>query len=299
MSVYLEKTEDVSGIKDVLLKLAGISEFEAYRFRDDFGEEHKCYDVFKIVYPGGALVLKQPDGEKCCEAEKAVYGMCPEGLPLPKVYGFADGYMLSEYIEGEDLKNPTDEGITAAAESLAAIMNAFPIGKEYDRTICDKEIAYREKRSACLQNEPLLRQAYQLFLERLKEMPLTLGNGDFVPINCIYTGERVYIIDWEYGGFMPYALDIARFIAHSGEEESDIYRLTAAQRKLFINTIYDLLDTKPARNVFERDIRLALLDEYVMVLGFWLRDPEKQRDGEFQKYYKRAEALARELTGQE
>ena len=136
---------------------------------------------------------------------------------------------------------------------------------------------------------------YGLLLERLGSIPLTLVNGDLVPINCIYTGEKVYLIDWEYGGFYPYSYDIARFMAHSGETGKETYRLSAEQKQLFVQTIYDNLNEKPDRNMFERDIRLAVLHEYAVILRDYLKDPEKPRDEVFGMYYEKASELAREL----
>ena len=179
--------------------------------------------------------------------------------------------------------------------SVAQIINTFPLGCAYDRKDADTEIAYREKRLASLRDEPLLYAAYELFLSRLKEMPLTLANGDFLPINCIYDGTRVYIIDWEYGGFLPYALDIGRFLAHSGEHRVFPYRMTEAQKVLFCDRLYEALSEKPPRSVFDRDVQLAVFDEWIMVVGSYLRDPSQKKDETFSVYYEKAEALAKEL----
>ena len=296
MGIYLEKTEDVGALKPVLEKLAGISEFEAYRFCDDFADIHKRYDVFKIVYSGGAAILKLYDeAPEAYECEKKTYQSFPEGAPVPQVLGFADGFMLSEFIPGDDLKEVTDETAAAAGRSVAEIMNAFPMDREYDRTEADKLIAGRKRRAEFLQNEPLLREAYAAYLDRLKDMPLTMENGDFLPINCIYNGERVYIIDWEFGGFLPYALDIARFMAHSGEGKEYTYRMTDKQKQIFMDTIYENLLVKPARGTFDRDVQMALLDELIIILKRYLTDLTVPREAEIEMYYSRACAIAKKL----
>ena len=296
MGIYLEKTEDVGALRPVLEKLAGISEFEAYRFCDDFADIHKRYDVFKIVYSGGAAILKLYDeAPEAYECEQKTYQSFPEGAPVPQVLGFADGFMLSEFIPGDDLKEVTDETAAAAGMSVAEIMNAFPMDREYDRTEADKLIARRKERAEFLQNEPLLREAYAAYLDRLKDMPLTMENGDFLPINCIYNGERVYIIDWEFGGFLPYALDIARFMAHSGEGKEYTYRMTDRQKQIFMDTIYENLLVKPARGTFDRDVQMALLDELIIILKRYLTDLTVPREAEFELYYSRACAIAKKL----
>lgn len=298
MGSFLERLDDVSALCGTVEKAIGPGAFDAYRFCDDFGEEHKRYEVFQIVHPRGLFVLKRFENPKRFEAEKTIYERFTADLPVPRTLGFFDGCIVSEFIPGSDLKEMTDKGVIAAATSVAEIMNAFPLGQDYDRSVCEKEIAYRETRLACLKSEPTLHEAYTLFLERVKEMPLTLANGDFVPINCIYNGERVYIIDWEYGGFMPYALDIGRFLAHSGERPVDTYRMTEQQKARFVDLLYEKLNEKPEKSVFDRDVKLAILDEWIMVLRFYLEDPNSLRDTSFHMYYEQANALAKELLVQ-
>ena len=217
MSAYLEPFDDSSALSADVRAILGPGDFSAYRYCDDVADEHKVYEVYQIVRDDGTFILKRYDKPKRFETERSVYARFSPDLPVPRVYGFAENAMVTAFVPGEDLKEMTDAGVSAAAASVAEIMNAFPLGQDYDRTDADAEIAYREERLEALQNEPLLLTAYKQVLARLKDMPLTLANGDFLPLNCIYNGTRVYIIDWEYGGFLPYALDIGRFLAHSGE----------------------------------------------------------------------------------
>lgn len=295
MSVFLEKLDDVSALSETVRSILGPGDFTADRFCDDFADEHKRYDVFKIVHPRGVYILKHFDRPDRCATEEAVYAMLPEDLPVPRVIGFSGDSMVTEFIEGNDLKEMTDGCVSRAAASVAEIMNAFPPGSDYDRTVAEKEIAYRAKRLACLEGEPLLHRAYTLFLDRMKEMPLTLANGDLVPINCIDDGKRVYLIDWEYGGFMPYALDVGRFLAHSGEHAVYPYRMNDTQKTLFCDRIYEALHEKPDRSVFNRDVRLAVLDEWIMIVSRYLKNPDEPKDETFFVYSENAKALAKEL----
>jgi hypothetical protein len=295
VSIRLEKLEDASAYAGAVKATVGPGAFFAYRFCDDFGEEHKRYDVFKIVHPRGVFVLKHFDRPDRCAAEQAVCALFRADLPVPRLIGFSGDSMVTEFIEGNDLKEMTDGSVSRAAASVAEIMNAFPPGSGYDRTVAEKEIAYRAKRLACLEGEPLLHRAYTLFLDRMKEMPLTLANGDLVPINCIDDGKRVYLIDWEYGGFMPYALDVRRFLAHSGEHAVYPYRMSDAQKTLFCDRIYEALHEKPDRSVFDRDVRLAVFDEWIMIVSWYLKNPDEPKDETFFVYSEKANALAKEL----
>ncbi len=295
MSVYLEKLDDVSALSETVRTILGLGAFTADRFCDDFADEHKRYEVYKITHPRGTFVLKRFEKPQRFAAEKAVLEQFSPALPVPRVLGFYMDSVIMEYIVGSDLKEMTDDSVLRAAVSLAEIMNAFPIGNGYDRTVAEKEIAYREKRLDALKDERDLYAAYALFFDRVREMPLTLANGDLLPLNCIDNGERVYLIDWEYGGFMPYALDLGRFLAHSGETSIFPYRMTAAQKALFCDRLYEALDEKPERSVFDRDVKLAVLDELAMVLSFYDRNPTAERDETFRVYSEQADALAKEL----
>ena len=297
MSAYLEKPDDVSALAETVRSILGPGDFSAYRFCDDVAGEHKVYDVYKIIRPDGAFVLKQYDKPRRFEAEKAIYERFTGDLPVPRALGFAENAMVTAFVAGDDLKEMTDESVCAASSAVAKLMNAFPLGYGYDRSVTESEIAYREKRLESLKSEPLLCAAYRLFLDRVMEMPLTLANGDFLPINCLYDGQRVCIIDWEYGGFMPYALDLGRFLAHSGEDPVFPYRMTEAQKSLFLDRIYGSLHEKPDKTVFERDVKLAVFDELVMVLSFYYSDPTAARDETFRVYSEQATALAKELLG--
>ena len=297
MSAYLEKTDESAALREVMQQLTGETAFEAYRFLDDVAGEHKRYETFKVICPDRTLVLKRFDSPKRLAAETAILRLLSDGLPAPRLLGATDTCMLTEFLAGEDLSTATDAGVAAAAKSIAEIMNAFPFDGAYDRAAADKEIDYREKRLACLEKEPLLHAAYAAFLARLKEMPLTLANGDLVPINCLCSGERAYLIDWEYGGFLPYALDLGRFLAHSGEEETAVYRMTEAQKRLFVDTIYDSLAKKPDRAVFDRDVQFAVFDECIMILSFYVRNPDEKRDADYDAYRQKCFMLARALLG--
>ena len=94
MGVYIRKTDEMPGMREALQKLAGISEFEAYRFFDDFAGFHKEYDAYKVIHPEGTLILKKTDDSRQTETEQKIYRMC-QGLCVPHFYGSSDGYMTT------------------------------------------------------------------------------------------------------------------------------------------------------------------------------------------------------------
>lgn len=294
MGVYLEKLEDTKELAPTVKKLAGASDFEAYRFCDDFEGEPKLYTVFKIVTDNGVFVLKKGEDEEYHEAEKKHYALL-SGLPAPEYLGESDGYILTRFVSGDDLKTATDDGILAAAKSLAEIMNAYPMGRDYDGERYQRYLRRLEKRAGCLGEEPELARAFKLFFERQKEIPLTLSNSDLLPINVLYDGKRATIIDWEFGGFMPYDLDIVRFVAHGCTNGATPFYMTDEQKRLFTDTVYALLTVKPDRERYESDLVLAEFNEYIEILEYYLGDKTVPREGTFEHYYPRALALARVL----
>ena len=91
-----------------------------------------------------------------------------------------------------------------------------------------------------------------------------MSNGDFLQWNVIYDGENVVVIDWGFGGMMPYSLDIARFLAHATETRSTFpFYMNDAQKELFLDRMYEALKTKISREQFNLDVKLATLNEYI------------------------------------
>ena len=295
MGVTLKKAEEGFELPDEFRAIVG-GEYEALRFFDDcVYDEEKGYNTYKLVTPNGAFVCKKYAYPEDREDEEKQYALL-SGLPVPKALCWGDDCMLMEFAEGDDLKSASEDGVRAFAKSLTAVMNAFPMGRCYDDKRYLRYMKRLERRALCLDEEPVLKRAFGVFFERQKEIPITLSNGDLLPINVLYDGVKATIIDWEFGGFMPYALDIARFIAHSrpnGEVTS--FKMTDELKRLFLDLVYDGLIVKPAREVFDRDIKLALLNEYVEILEYYLNDRTAERGKVYEDYYPRAKMLAEEI----
>ena len=144
------------------------------------------------------------------------------------------------------------------------------------------------RRAQFLADKPVLRKAYQIFLDRQLIAPCTLSNGDFLEFNAMFDGEKVVMIDWGFGGMMPYSLDIARFIAHATETRCTFpFYMNDSQKELFLNEVYAGLKDKISYEQFRFDIKLALLNEYVEFV-----EAEEDEDG---WYLEHAEAIAQEI----
>ena len=260
------------------------------RICEQYGEEAgdcRKYDVYRLSSAGGDRILKKTSRR---EADNYERYLRRQDFAAPAFYGSrADGsdvWILTEYIAGHDLREMTKEAARAAAESLAQIQNGFwghPDTERFD--------VYRERirrRGKYIQDEPVIGRAYRLFLERQEVCPRTLSHGDFLQWNAIGRGGRVYLIDWGFGGIMPYSLDIARFIAHTTENRATFpFFMTRPQKRLFLDGVYERLKEKPDYPQYIRDIRLAVLNEYVEFI-----EADEDEDG---WYARHAGTLAKEI----
>lgn len=293
MSIQLVKFENPLYIPSAFGNIMGTGEYDVFRFHDDcVYDADKSYNTYKITANGKSFVLKKYEYPEDYESEVRQYSLL-HGLPVPNLLCAADGCILMDYVEGDDMKNATDDGVSAAAQSLAEVMNAYPMGRDYEMGRYDTYIKRLERRASCLKNEPEIERAFGVFLQRQRTIPLTLSNADLLPINVLFDGRRAVIIDWSFGGFMPYALDIARFFAHTtpnGEVTS--FRMSDYQKKLFVELVYDGLEIKPDRKIFDRDILLAELNELVEILEYYFNDPHAERGNVFELYYHAAKRLA-------
>lgn len=252
---------------------------------------------------GETYVLKKSDG-----AEVAVYRdfLAGYGFKVPEYLGSGqfDGktWLLMEYIEGEDLREFTGEMAYGCADSITAVMNAYWqrdeqefVSKKRDKRF-EKYWKRINKRAKCLEEEPLLRQAYSVFLQRQLTCPRTLCNGDFLQYNAIERKGEIYIIDWAFAGIMPYSLDVARLIAHGTEDRRTFpFYMVDEYREIYVRKVYEKLWKKPDWEQYIKDIKLSLLNEYIEFIEWDLSHPKEERDGVFAYYYEQAQKAAEEI----
>ena len=195
-------------------------------------------------------------------------------------------WIIIEYVEGDDLRDMTDELAKKSAESLASIQNAYWNCPDTERF--DAYIKRIEKRYSFIKDNVTIGKAYKVFLDRQQTCPRTMSHGDYFAFNAVNHNDKVYLIDWDFGGVMPYSLDIARFIAHATEDRATFpFYMNDVQKKIFINRVYELLDTKLDYEQYLYDIKLAILNEYVEFV-----EADGDEDG---WYLNHAEQLAIEI----
>ena len=226
-------------------------------------EEFRAYDTYKIYNSKEARIIKKVELR---EYHNYITYLNGNDFNVPKLLGnYTDGkdfWIMLENVEGHDLRDMTDQLACAAADSISKIQNQYWGCEDTDRF--DEYIERIQRRYQCIKDHPQIAPAYRLFMERQKTCPRTLCNGDFLQFNTIEHDGKVYIIDWGFGGIMPYTLDLARFIAHATEDRATFpFFMKEQQKEMFLNRVYENLNHKPDYSQFRRDVQLALLNEYV------------------------------------
>lgn len=256
-----------------------------YQYGDE--TEIRKFNVYYITAFEHQYVMKLVDE---LEMYNYTHYLDHSDLPVPAlihIYDNNEKWILTEKIIGNDLSEMNDNLAEAAALSLSKIQNAY-WQKDEDKDRFNQYWKRILRRAQYVAEDPLLRKAYQLFLDRQLTCPRTLSIGDCLQENLIFNGNTVYFVDWGFGGIMPYSLDIARFIAHGSEARIPFpYYFTDHQKELFIQSLYEKLVQKPEKTIFIRDIKLAVLNEYVEFV-----EADEDEDG---WYFAHAQSLAKAI----
>ena len=289
---------DDKEIADIFKKISDEEICKIQQICERYGEEEddvRYYDVYVITTSSGSKILKKTQCREVSNYEKFLKN---KHFSVPTYYGKwendNDFWILIENVTGNDLRDMTDELALAAADSIVEIQNAYWMDDEeaFAKNKADDryDVYWKRinKRFDYIKNEPIIGEAYSIFLKRQLTCPRTLSNGDFLEFNVLNHDNRVYIIDWGFGGIMPYSLDIARFIAHATVDRATFpFYMSDNQKEIFLEKVYEKLIRKPDHSQYIYDIELAILNEYVEFV-----EADEDEDG---WYYKHALQLAKEI----
>lgn len=288
-----EINEVCNEVMAIATNIVGVDEIKSVtRICERYGEKEddfRKYNVYKIKTDAGERILKKAPEREVNNYENYLRR---RGFNVPEYYGsYNDGkdlWIVLESIEGSDLRDMTDELARGAAESISGIQNAF--WNNTDKERFESYIERIERRYSYIIDKPIVGKAYGMFVERQKTCPRTMSNGDFLQFNAACNNGKVIIIDWGFGGVMPYSLDLARFIAHATEDRATFpFYMNDDQKKIFVDGVYDRLKEKPDYQQYLHDIKLAILNEYVE----FIEADEDEDDW----YMEHATKLAKELLG--
>lgn len=254
-------------------------------------EDGAAYSVWKLKTANGPVVLKKVSPE-----EQAVYeAFFPGGGgAVPAVHAFHDCYMLMEHIPGQTLSRCTRQKLICALDALIAMQArhwentaltdvGYGFSKSYPNR--EKRLPYMEDLGAC----------YEAYLEAFRTLPRTLCNDDMLPFNVLVSGDRAVILDWEFGGILPYPCALARLLAYGEEAEDAMFYMTREDQIFAVDYYYEnLIDAKGIPyEEYLHTMRLFFFKEY----SEWIycANSSGDRSGE---YYIKYSQMARKLAAQ-
>lgn len=266
-------------------------------------EDGEPYQVWRIDDGGARYIFKEA---KASEAE--TYQSILAGLSancVPALYQTLDAggktFLLMEYVDGEDLRKCGRARLTLALDALISLQretwNSQALancGYSFDQSLGD-----RRTRGRYL-NDSELEAAYEKFLRVYQSVPRALCHDDLLPFNIIASDSRAVLIDWEYGGILPYPASFARLIAHAEEVPGAFFYMTQEDKNFAVEYYYNGLLRE--KGISYQDWRNTL--EYFLYYEYceWVFVGNKYgaTDGEYyKKYLPIAKQQARKLNAME
>ncbi len=206
-------------------------------------EDNEPYQVWTIQ-GHDRYILKEAKEYEAEIYQTILSTLNKDSFPVVYQTAAANGkkYLLMEYIEGKDLCRCSRSKLTLALDALISMQretwenqDLMDLGYSFEESLPS-----RQKRGKYL-NDPLLEKTYQKFLELYQSLPKALCHDDLLPFNVIVSDGRAVLIDWEYGGLLPYPTSFARLIAHSEEAENALFYMTDADKNFAIDYYYEHL----------------------------------------------------------
>ena len=144
-----------------------------------------------------------------------------------------------------------------------------------------------------------LTEAFEAYLEAFRTVPRTLCNDDMLPFNVLTDQNRAVILDWEYGGILPYPCALARLIAYGEDREDALFYMTEEDKEFALRYYYDRFIRQKGIGweAYLHTMQLFLLKEYAE----WVYCAHKSGDlgiPYYKPYYAKARAMAAQLKGE-
>ena len=206
-------------------------------------EDDAPYQVWRIDTDNTSYILKEAKGNET-EIYQSILAEIKGSAPaLYQVIAIEETtYLLIEYIEGENLCKCNRKKITCALDALISLQRNTWKCECFDHLgySFEKSLVGRQNRGIYL-HDSLLEDAYEKFLGVYQTVPRALCHDDLLPFNVIASDQKAVLIDWEYGGILPYPTSFARLIAHVEENADALFYMTQADKAFAVNYYYDRL----------------------------------------------------------
>lgn len=144
----------------------------------------------------------------------------------PAVRHHAPGILVIDYIEGRTLGEADICRPATLERILPLVQRCHRLAAEHLRgpvlmfwvfhVIRDYCATLRAADSAYLDRLPALRGAADRLREAVGRIELVFSHNDLLAANFIDDGERIWLIDWDYGGFNSPLFDLGGLASNSG-----------------------------------------------------------------------------------
>ena len=290
------KKMTISKLKKILCSL-GVEiknkavSFVAFKNQED-GED---YAVWRVNIESVSYVLKEAKPKEV-ETYLTFFRESIAAVPTLYRWGEVEGvwYILMEYIAGETVLGLNRHTLTLALDALIDLQKRFWGKEEPEGCPLPFQATWesRVKRGEYL-GDAIPKEAYSVFLKAYGTLQRTLCHDDLLPFNVMVTAERAVLVDWEFGGILPYLTSIARLLAHGEDSENAFFFLKNEDKDFAIEYYYDHLvkDMGIAYNTYRKDLDCFFFYE----LCEWVMLGQKYGNTESERY-KRYLALAKEMA---
>ena len=227
-------------------------------------EDGEAYQVWQINTDGKRYVLKKAKGYES-QLYKTVLSDLERAVPRLVAMTDCEGetFILTEFVDGDDLRLADREKIRDTIDALIYLQDKFWDFPSDAGLSFETSLGSRISRGEYLCDSKI-EEFYLEYLSLYKQLPRTLCHDDLLPFNVIAGENGAYLIDWEYGGILPYPTSIARLIAHCEENENAFFYMRDEDKIFALDYYYDNLIKKKgiSRQEYDRAVDLFLLYEY-------------------------------------
>lgn len=227
-------------------------------------EDGEAYQVWQINTDGKRYVLKKAKGYES-QLYKTVLSDLERAVPRLVAMTDCEGetFILTEFVDGDDLRPADREKIRDTIDALIYLQDKFWDFHSDTGLSFETSLGSRISRGEYLCDSKI-EEFYLEYLSLYKQLPRTLCHDDLLPFNVIAGENGAYLIDWEYGGILPYPTSIARLIAHCEEDENAFFYMRDEDKIFALDYYYDNLIKKKgiSRQEYDRAVDLFLLYEY-------------------------------------
>ena len=205
-------------------------------------EDDEPYQVWTIDTGTARYILKEAKKDEEETYRLILAELNGSGTPIIYQTIFAEEkiYLLMEYVDGENLCKCNRQKLTLALNALIFLQRKTWNDHSFAAYgySFEKSLRSREHRGKYL-NDLVLEEVYEKFMQMYSTVPRALCHDDLLPFNVIASDHRAVLIDWEYGGILPYPTAFARLIAHSEDTEDALFFMTPEDRTFAIDYYYD------------------------------------------------------------